>query len=198
MSLSRSYTFIAPLYDALIAGATSAARKRSLERLAPVSHSRVLISGIGTGLDLAHLKGGNDYVGIDLTAAMLKRARRRPEIKTLGTAFVQGDAMSLPFASASFDWVVMHLILAVVQEPEKALREAVRVLVRKGRILVFDKFLKPDEKAPLRRLVNPIVSRVATRTDVVFETLMTPDLTVIEDRPALARGWFRHIVLEKC
>src|SRR5688572_6656706 len=105
MSLSRSYTFIAPLYDAIVAGATNAARKRSLEQLSRVSVARVLIAGIGTGLDLAHLKRDNHYVGIDLTAAMLKRAQRRNG--TIGAALIQGDAMSLPFASASFDWVVM-------------------------------------------------------------------------------------------
>src|SRR5687768_10731572 len=64
MSLSRSYTLIAPLYDAVVAGVTNAPRRRSLDRL--VSGARVLLSGIGTGLDLAHLKSGNTYVGFDL------------------------------------------------------------------------------------------------------------------------------------
>ena len=68
-----------------------------------------------------------------------------------------------------------------------------------GRILILDKFLRPEQRAPVRRLLSLLTAPVATRMDVVFEELLrhTPELEVTEDHPALVGGWFRHIVLKK-
>jgi ubiquinone/menaquinone biosynthesis C-methylase UbiE len=155
----------------------------------------VLIVGIGTGLDVPHLAPGNRYVGIDLTAAMLARAPRTP----LDLALVRSDAMRLPFADEAFDCVVLHLIVAVVPAPERCLAEAARVLKPGGTALVLDKFLRPGERAPVRRALNPLARRIATRLDVVLERLLeeVPAFAVERDEPALAGGWFRSLELRK-
>lgn len=196
MTLQHSYTLIAPLYDAVIARASASARRESLAQL-PSAPSTVLLAGVGTGLDLPWLPPGHHYVGLDLTRAMLVRAL--PRAATVDFAPVQGDALRLPFAEAAFDAAVLHLILAVVPEPAACLREIARVVRPGGRVLVFDKFLRPGQRAPLRRLANPLVRRLATRLDVVFEEVIahTPALTVEHDRPALAGGWFRHLRLSR-
>jgi ubiquinone/menaquinone biosynthesis C-methylase UbiE len=93
----------------------------------------------------------------------------------------------------------MHLILAVVPDPVAALQEAQRVLKPHGKILILDKFLHPNKRAPLRRLLNPMISRIATRTDVVFEEILREckELEVLENTPSMLGGWFRHITLQK-
>jgi ubiquinone/menaquinone biosynthesis C-methylase UbiE len=196
LSLKLSYTLIAPFYDAAIARATLAARKHSLSVL-PAAPSRVLLAGVGTGLDLPHLPAHHHYIGLDLTHAMLHRAI--PRASHVDFAPVQGDAQNLPFAAGSFDVAVLHLILAVVPDPARCLGEIARVLRPGGQALVFDKFLRPGQPALLRRLANPFVSRIATRLDVVFESLLlaTPGLEVEHDKPALAGGWFRMIRLRR-
>ena len=202
MALKHSYTLIAPIYDRVVDSAFDGFRRRSLERLAldPESRPEVLISGVGTGLDIPHLPPGPRYVGIDITPAMLaraeKRARQRPE---LDIELQVGDAMDLPFEDHSFDAVILHLILAVVPDSQRALTEAARVLKPGGRILIFDKFLRPGERAWLKRMLNPLLRHVATRTNVVFEELLEAcdDLRCLRDEPALAGGWFRHIELHK-
>lgn len=197
MSLKLSYTLLAPFYDACLEAATRGARRRSLAGLAGQPPLAVLINGVGTGLDLPHLPPQHRYVGLDLTPAMLKKARARAA--ALDFRVVQGDAQRLPFAEASFDAIVLHLILAVVPKPERCLRESARVLRRGGSLFVFDKFLRPGERAPWKRALNPLSRHVATRLDVVFEEVLAevPGLRPLGDEAALAGGWFRLIRLVK-
>jgi phosphatidylethanolamine/phosphatidyl-N-methylethanolamine N-methyltransferase len=86
-----------------------------------------------------------------------------------------------------------------VPDPARCLAEIARVLRPGGEALVFDKFLRHGQRAPLRRLANPFVSRIATRLDVVFEPLLDAalGLKIEHDQPALAGGWFRMIRLRK-
>lgn len=196
-TLRQSYTLLAPLYDGVVERAFRHARRDSLRALPTQSGLRILIDGIGTGLDLPLLPPGNDYVGTDLTHAMLRRAARR--VGDSRVDLVEADSLRLPFAEETFDHAVLHLILAVVPDAATCLHEAARVIRPGGRVLVFDKFLRHGKAAPLRRMLNCVARHVATRTDVVFEEALArvPSLRVIADRPALAGGWFRHIVLEK-
>lgn len=194
MALHHSYRLLAPVYDLAVRRASRAARAASLARLPAHAGARVLVVGIGTGLDVPHLPPGNDYVGLDLTAAMLARVPRRERL-----TLVRGDAMRLPFADRAFDYVVLHLIVAVVPAPARCLAEAERVLAPGGRAYVLDKFLRPGARAPLRRTLNAVSRHVATRLDVVFEDVLaaTPRFAVESDVPVLAGGWFRSIALVK-
>lgn len=196
MSLKHSYTLLAPFYDAFLTAATRGARKRSLAVLADDSARDVLLLGVGTGLDLPHLPAQHRYVGLDLTAAMLVRAR--PRALGLRFAALRGDVQRLPFGDASFDVAVLHLILAVVPAPTLCLAEAVRVLKPGGALLVFDKFLRRGEGG-WKRALNPLTRHVATRLDVVFEDVLEAvgGITVTANEAALAAGWFRLIRIKK-
>ncbi len=197
MSLKHSYTLLAPIYDAFIERASRRLRRRSLAALQEHQPSSVLIAGVGTGLDLPLLPAHHRYVGLDLTPGMLRRSEKR----RAGLDFrpVQGDVHALPFTAQCFDAAILHLILAVVPEPAQCLAETARVLKPGAQVLVLDKFLRRGQMAPLRRAVNPLARRVATRFDVVFEDILAqvPVLDVVSDEPALGRGWFRFIRLAK-
>lgn len=199
MALKHSYSLLAPLYDVAVKGPLDLARRRSLSRLQNVEGKAVLINGIGTGLDLDYLPTGAHYTGSDITPSMLKRAEKRARQSRFDIKLECADSQQLPFASESFDVVIMHLILAVVPEPASALQEAGRVLKNNGSIYILDKFLKPGEMAPVRRGLNTVLRHIATRTDVVFEEVLSgsQDLHVLNDDPALAGGWFRLIELVK-
>ncbi|MBI5006405.1 MAG: class I SAM-dependent methyltransferase [Nitrosomonadales bacterium] len=195
--LRMSYSLIAPLYDLAIERPMREARKASLASLPASEQRHVLISGAGTGLDLPLLPALHRYTALDFNPQMLAHAV--PRGKHLEVDFVLGDSMDLPFADAQFDHVVLHLIVAVVPEPQRCLSEAARVLKPGGTIILFDKFLHPGQRAPLRRLFNGLTRRFATRMDVVFEDVLraAPELAVESDQPVLASGWFRGIVLRK-
>ena len=195
--LRWSYSLIAPIYDVIITGPLRQARIRSLSALPAKNAGSVLLSGIGTGLDLPLLPALHRYTALDFNAAMLERSK--PRGAGLQVGWVLGDSMALPFSDARFDHVVLHLILAVVPQPVQCLSEAARVLKPGGTIILLDKFLRPQQTALLRRALNPLSRRIATRMDVVFEDVLSqvPQLEKISDIPLLAGGWFRGIVLQK-
>ena len=195
--LRRSYSLIAPLYDLVISRPLLRARTRSLQVLTRDVAGKVLLSGVGTGLDLPLLPALHHYTALDFNAAMLSRAR--PRGTGLRVDWVLGDSMALPFPARQFDHVVLHLIVAVVPQPVDCLREAARVLKPGGSVIILDKFLRPKQTALLRRALNPLSRRIATRMDVVFEDVLreVPQRIKVSDVPLLAGGWFRGIVLHK-
>jgi ubiquinone/menaquinone biosynthesis C-methylase UbiE len=202
MSLRQTYRLWAPLYDAVLKPATRTARANNLAHLGRLEHQNLAIIGMGSGLDLDYLHlhaRPAQCIGLDITRAMLKKAQRRSRNCPFPLHLIEGDAMQTPLASAHFDVVVLHLILAVVPNPAAVLAEASRILKPGGIILIFDKFLHPQQKAPLRRFISPLLGLLATRTDVEFEPLLAahPELTCTRDEPLLARGWFRGITLQK-
>ena len=196
MSLRNSYTLLAPVYDWLIGPALARVRAQSLARLPP-SGAHILINGAGSGLDLPLLTPMHRYTALDLTRAMINKAQ--PRRGQLDLQWVQGDSQLLPFRNETFDHVLMHLILAIVPDSRAALREATRVVRTGGKLFLLDKFLRRGEIAPMRRLINPLMRRIATRTNVVFEDVLegSSGLRVLDDQPVMAGGWFRMITLEK-
>lgn len=96
--------------------------------------------GTGTGQLLIHLAGRTRRsVGVDLSHDMLSLARANIEKAGLRHAQVRpGDVHALPFEAASFDLVTLHQVLHFLDEPQRALKEAVRVLRPGGRLLIVD------------------------------------------------------------
>jgi ubiquinone/menaquinone biosynthesis C-methylase UbiE len=192
------YTVWAPAYDAIArAGGFDTARRLSIERLRLSAGSRVLIVGAGTGLDLECLPSNVHITAIDVTPAMLKHLERRA--RSTGhvvTARIM-DARQLAFPDSSFDAVVMHLILAVMPEPERGLSEAVRVLKPGGRIAVFDKFLRDDERPTLkRRLLNVLAKPLFSDLNRRLGPLVAGTPLVIEhDEPVAFGGAYRVATL---
>jgi ubiquinone/menaquinone biosynthesis C-methylase UbiE len=96
--------------------------------------------GTGTGrlLELfAPLYGR--AVGVDASNAMLAVARANLDRAGVGHAQVRlGDIYGLPFARDAFDLVTIHQVLHYLDEPERAIAEAARVLAPGGRLLIVD------------------------------------------------------------
>jgi phosphatidylethanolamine/phosphatidyl-N-methylethanolamine N-methyltransferase len=194
------YTLWAPAYDAIVGVAGfNSARRLSIDRLRLGSGDRVLIVGAGTGLDLDLLPPNVDVTAIDVTPAMLKHLERRAAGTGRLVATRIMDARQLAFPDSSFDAVVMHLILAVMPQPERGLKEAVRVLKPGGRIAVFDKFLRDDERPSLkRRLLNALAKPLFSDLNRRLAPLMAGTPLVIEhDEPVAFRGTYRVVTLMK-
>jgi ubiquinone/menaquinone biosynthesis C-methylase UbiE len=192
------YGLYAPFYDQMV-GRLDRGRRRSIAELNLQSGERLLIPGCGTGLDFEHLPPGVRITAGDLSPAMTSKARRRADHLGLDAEVRVMNAQKLELPDASFEVALLHLILAVVPDPEAAIRETARVLVPGGRIGVFDKFL-PDGARPslLRRAASAVANALVTDLNRQLGPLAQGAGLVVEsDEPALFGGLFRVAELRK-
>ena len=99
----------------------------------------VLDIGCGTKWPLALLPASCRYVGLDYPDTAQWYATK-PD--------VFGEAQNLPFASGSMNTALMLDVLEHVPDSRKALLEASRCLVEKGRLVLLVPFMYPLHDAP--------------------------------------------------
>ncbi|WP_281976844.1 ArsR/SmtB family transcription factor [Pseudorhizobium flavum] len=96
--------------------------------------------GTGTGWILQLLSDVyRRAVGIDASRDMLSVARANLDKAGIVKASVrQGDILNLPLDGQDFDLVTIHQVLHFLDQPERAIAEAARVLRPGGRLLIVD------------------------------------------------------------
>ncbi|MBG0830410.1 methyltransferase domain-containing protein [Planomonospora sp. ID67723] len=97
--------------------------------------STVLDVATGTGhVALAAARRFCAVTGIDYVPALLEQARRRAEAEDLEIEFREADAESLPFADASFDYVLSAIGVMFTADHQRAAGELLRVCRPGGRV----------------------------------------------------------------
>ena len=109
------YTLYTPGYD-LIARHFKDSRKKSINSLGVKSGDKVLIIGAGTGLDLEFLPKDCLIIATDITPSMIDRIKKRNKILSRNVQAMVMDGQSLGFSDNSFDFIILHLILAVIPD----------------------------------------------------------------------------------
>ena len=96
---------------------------------------RVLDVACGTGVvAITAARRGAEAEGLDLTPALLERARRNATLAGLSVSFREGDAEALPYPDASFDVVLSQFGHMFAPRPEVTVSEMLRVLRPGGRL----------------------------------------------------------------
>ena len=192
------YGLYAPVYD-LVARRLDRGRRRSIERLDLRPGERVVIPGCGTGLDFEHLPLSLRVTAGDLAPAMARKAEARAQRLGLDADVRVMDAHALDLPDESFDAAFLHLVLAVVPDPEAAIREVARVLKPGGRVGVFDKFLADEaEPSVVRRAASAVTNVIATDLNRRLGPLVaSAGLELEHEEPILFGGLFKVAVLRK-
>ena len=121
-----------------------------LSMLGNATYDLVLDLGTGTGRILELLAGRSTNAwGIDQSRDMLHVARDNLEKAGLKNAQVRlADIYALPFADASADLISIHQVLHYLDDPQRAILEARRILKSAGKMIIVD--FAPHELEELR------------------------------------------------
>lgn len=98
---------------------------------------RVLEIGCGDGLvTLAAAKTGAEVWGVDPSKPSVEAARNKAKELGVNAHFEVGSAYALPFKDGEFDRAIMTEVLEHLEDPQRGLREARRVL-KPGGVISF-------------------------------------------------------------
>src|SRR5262245_50633471 len=98
------YSRLAPFYDVLFGAILQPGRRSAVARMQG-RRVRVLVVGVGTGLNVPLYQPDYRVTGIDLSGAMLQKAQQRSLHDRRLVTLVQMDAMRLGFDDNVFDIV---------------------------------------------------------------------------------------------
>mgnify|MGYP001256629556 CR=1 FL=1 len=141
---ARAYERVAPFYD-LLDGPYEYLWKRRLRSVVMArTHGRILDAAVGTGKNMPFYPPGSEVVGVDLSDAMLARARQRASRLGLDVTLLQRDLADTGLPDASFDSIVAAFVFCCIPDARKgtALRELRRLLAEGGRVYLLD-YTKP-------------------------------------------------------
>lgn len=202
--VARAYDRWAPIYD-IVFGPVFRQGRRTATQEAERVGGRILEVGVGTGISLPGYARSSRVTGIDISEAMLDKARERVRRKGLSNveAIAVGDAEALDFPDDSFDVVVAQYVVTAVADPERALDEFARVCRPGGEIIITTRVgAEKGMRGKIERSLMPITSRLGFRTEFPFAryadwAASRPDVTLIERRELPPLGHFSLVRIAK-
>ena len=152
----------AAMYDRMSRDMEAAGLQAHRESLLANAHGRVLEIGAGTGRNLPFFPADVELTLVEPGAPMARRLEKRLADHAAPVELVRAPAEELPFPDNSFDVVVSTLVLCSVDDQERALAEARRVLKPGGRLLFIEHHRSDDPSLARRQdRMNPLNRLVA-------------------------------------
>ena len=197
IGVAKAYDRWAPIYDLVFGAVFRQGRSVAIDAAERVG-GRILEVGVGTGISLPRYRRSSRITGVDLSDAMLDKARAR--VARLGLTNVEaieiGDAERLAYPDHAFDVVVAQYVVSAVPHPLRALDECARVCRPGGEIVITTRVSADGGlRGAIERGLMPVTSRLGFRTEFPFSlysdwVASRPDVTLLEARPIAPFGHF--------
>lgn len=113
----------------------AARRVIELAQILPGERALDLACGTGNAALLA-AKAGASVTGLDASQRLVGVAAARAAAENIHAQWLTGDLQQLPFANGSFELVTSIFGVIFALDPQRAISEIIRVLVRGGRALI--------------------------------------------------------------
>jgi demethylmenaquinone methyltransferase/2-methoxy-6-polyprenyl-1,4-benzoquinol methylase len=154
------YRRIAPSYDLICRPLYGGARRSAVGALELQPGHRVLDIGCGTGLALPQLAAAvgseGKVVGLDGSAPMLRRARRRtaayPQVRCVEQDLRDSNWTAAVLDETPYDALFFGLSLAVIENWQQVFEQAWQLLAPGGRCAIYD--TRPLQRG--WRILNPL------------------------------------------
>ncbi len=198
MSFKAKYSRIARHYETL---------ERPLDRFfCPLRKKAVsfvegktLEVGVGVGKTLRYYLSDVELCAVDAVPEALEIAREKARRLNLNACFKVADVERLPFPDESFDTVLSSFVFCTVPNPERGMREILRVLKPGGRA-IFLEHTRSDSALvnylflwPMKLLLKPLLD-----DDPLREThRLIGEHFKVERAESYYRGIVRLIVARK-
>ena len=145
---------------------------KSIKNLKIKPHDKIIDLCCGTG-DLSvlinQIEPQAGVTGIDFSDNMLDIARKKKHAGKI--QYFQGDVTNLPYSDNTFDFAVMGFGLRNIQNAEKAVEEAYRILKPGGCFMHLD-FGKKNLLNKLYNLTTPFIARLLTENFSAYSYLI--------------------------
>lgn len=199
-AIASSYRRWAPVYDKSFGLVTRRGRRKAVDYINRQA-GRVLEVGVGTGLSLPDYASHLKVTGIDFSAEMLAKARRKVEAERLSQVVElrQMDARVLDYPDNHFDTVVAMYLVSVVPEPERVVAEMARVCKPGGEVIIVNHFARDRGLLSLlERAFAPFDKLLGWHSDFRMERVLGEEALRIKDlRTFPPLGMFTFLELEK-
>lgn len=189
-SFYNNFSFFYPLVDIFL----SPQKKVLLSKINQLPPGQLLEIGVGNGSYLPSYKM-HRVTGIDVSIKMLKIAAKK---KGTNTTLLQMNGETLLFENETFDYVVLSHVLAVVDDREKVLNEAYRVLKPNGRVFILNHFTPGNLLKYIDHMLSVFAKLFKFRSVFYVNDLVSLEkYKVISDISFGRTSYFKLLILEK-
>jgi phosphatidylethanolamine/phosphatidyl-N-methylethanolamine N-methyltransferase len=191
----KTYRLFAGGYDLVFGPVFHPGRKDAVRIANGTPGQRILEVGVGTGLSLPYFRRDSEVTGIDVSAEMLEKARRRVARQKLDQvkALHVMDAENMAFADNQFDAVLALYVASVVPNPARFAAEMRRVCRPGGTIVVVNHFMSENGlMRHVERQLAPLASKIGFHADFPLDDFIADGkLAVREIRPSNLFGYWK-------
>jgi phosphatidylethanolamine/phosphatidyl-N-methylethanolamine N-methyltransferase len=173
-STKKIYDVHSMFYDATFGRLVKRRIARAISHMNIADTDLLLDLGIGTGVSLNFYPSRGRIVGVDLSAGMLREARKKLRERGMDHATVfQANALELPFADDTFDHVFISHVISVVSDPYRLVQEAQRVAKPGARIVIVNHFQSTNRFiALIEKWLCPLCTKLGWRSDLALQDLV--------------------------